>query len=326
MSAAANPRIPVILLPEEHSTEGTKFNMTFIPYFTKFLTTINRKQVLNFSEGDEVNEFFNELHKGKSTISMIEQKETQPDIKSFKDLKMALALLNILGRELDGFRSSRLQNPKYVFPQIDGNPSTERYLENFMIYNYKMNQVYSMDILGWINTAWLDIFRGGERSQYYESRIKGLLKELEKHFATRDNPLVDYRQMIIDLQKASETETPLESRKTVNVHYRRLIRDATDTRNIRKIEAFIALRNTNLDSSKHVVLVIMDIGVNHYNNLSNLITSSSILVREPEMTQFIEKIYNMGEVSLNPRERERKTRSNRRKTQKQRKVRKTRKN
>ena len=315
---SAGSRIPVIVLPEEHSKGGVAINLSLIPFFNDTLGQINRAQVLNFSEGEEINDFFNKLHGKNSTISMIEQKDTQPDIETFKEFKMALAFLNILERELDGFRDSKIQNPAYIFKQIDGEPATENYLQKFMLQLYKMQQVYPVQILSRINTAWIDIFRGGERDANYEPSIELLLEDLATHFAGRDNTLFDFRQMITDLQVASKSATPTKSRTTVNLRYRGLIRKAIDIRNIRKIEAFVQSRNANPDPSKHVVLVIMDVGLNHYQNLSKLITESQILIREPTMTNTIEQIYTMAKVSLVPRERARKSRRhrNRRKTRK----------
>jgi hypothetical protein len=56
---SAGSRIPVIVLPEEHSKGGVAINLSLIPFFNDTLGQINRAQVLNFSEGEEINDFFN---------------------------------------------------------------------------------------------------------------------------------------------------------------------------------------------------------------------------------------------------------------------------
>ena len=315
--AAAGTRVPVIVLPEEHSRTGTEFNLKLIPYFNEVINgSFNRGQILNFSEGPKVNKFFEELHKGQPSggpipLSMVEQKESHPDIATFKLLKMTLAILNIITRELDIFRAAKLRNPAYIFPQIDGSPAVEGYMEVLMLYLYELNTIFPANILSRVNTAWIDVFRGGKRNENYDTSIALLLEDLATFYATQDNTIIDFRRMIGELQEASQTATPIESRKTVLIRYTRLIRGAIDVRNIRKIEAFIQTRNADPNPAKHVRLVIMNVGLNHYENLSNLITASPILVRETPITRLIESIYKAANVPLSSRERARKTRSRR---------------
>ena len=322
---AEGPCVPVIVLPEEHSRAGTNANLELIPLFNIFINgQFNRGQIVNFSEGTEANEFFEKLHRdqpagGPRPLSMVEQKESHPDIATFKLLKMTLAILNIIIRELDIFRAAKLRNPAYIFPQIDGAPAVEGYIDIFMTQAYKLHTFFPIDILRQIKTTWIDNFRGGERSENYEPNMRLLLSDLATFYETHDNTVIDFMQMIAELQKASQTATPIESRRTVLIRYKRLIRGAIDVRNIRKIEAFIQTRNADPDPARHVRLVIMNVGLNHYENLSNLIAASPLLTREPLMTRLIERIFTINNIPLVPRERARKTRSRRRR-------RKTRKN
>ena len=315
--AAAGTRVPVIVLPEVHSRKGTELNLQLIPFFNDLIYgSFNRGQIVNFSEGPKVNKFFEELHKGQPSggplpLSMLEQKNTHPDIATFKLLKMTLAILNIITRELDFFRAAKLRNPAYVITQLDDSPAVERYMEVLILDFYKLNTIFPKNILSRVNTAWIDVFRGGERNENYDTSIALLLEDLATFYATQDNTIIDFRRMIGELQEASQTATPIESRRTVILKYKRLIRAEIDIRNIRKLEAFIQTRNADPNPAKHVRLVIMNVGLNHYENLSNLITASPILVRETPMTRVIESIYNKAHVPLSSHERARKTRSRR---------------
>jgi len=315
--AGTGTRVPVIVLPELHTRKGTELNLQLIPFFKDLVYgSFNQGQIVNFSEGSKVNTFFEELHRGQPSggplpLSMLEQKNTHPDIATFKLLKMTLGLLNILVNELDNFRENKLRNPAYVIAQLDDSPAVERYMEVLILDFYLLNTIFPKNILSRVNTAWIDVFRGGERNENYDTSIALLLEDLATFYATQDNTIIDFRRMIGELQEASQTATPLQSRRTVILKYTRLIRAEIDIRNIRKLEAFIQTRNADPNPEKHVSLVIMNVGLNHYENLSKLIMASPILVRETRMTTIIESIYNKAHFPLISHERARKTRSRR---------------
>jgi uncharacterized membrane protein YgcG len=287
-----SPReVQVIIIPEEHSVKGQLKNFEMIPnlqtHILKFLK-IKDTEILCYSEGDEVNTFFNFLYSlpdesGNTRVrhpklyNLQHVKEYFPDDLSYNCFKHGLKLINLILNTLDLYKEIRILTPHTILTGLSNKPMDKDYIMHLLFKEYSYTQYIPDEkhkFYEYVNLAYMNIINNQSIDEY-ESYIIQLLNEC-RPFLNKCSDYFDYNSMI-DEYISSGT---IKNRKKLYYKYSSLLRSQLDKRIINQLT--IILR-------KHpkIKLLIMNCGANHFYNLIELIKSSSLLKMEPMFLKFI---------------------------------------
>jgi hypothetical protein len=260
----------VILIPEEHS--NPQLTHTLVPTVKKYIRNrnFNLKKILNYSEGNKLNEFYTKIYRNdvKKTLSMVEESkkvlERNPTL--FPCVKYMTSLLVELQNCLDFVRKTQQEGRDIrKMRGLQGLPFNEQYLTRILFEAYKFHDFicYEEDIvLGYesfynmLNTAYMDALT--ERPAY-EENLKIALNNAKRYFSERCS-YDDFFTQTLDTLIGMNSP---EERNPFIIETRRYLRNKRDAMTMERI--------TEAVTTRELELVIIYVGASHYDSLKQMV-------------------------------------------------------
>jgi hypothetical protein len=260
----------VILIPEEHS--NPQLTHMLVPIVKEYIQNrnFNLKKILNYSEGNKLNEFYTKIYRNdvKKTLSMVEESkkvlERNPTL--FPCVKYMSSLLVELQNCLDFVRKSQQEGRDIrKMRGLQGLPFNEQYLTRILFEGYKFQDFicYEQDIVmgyesfyNMLNTAYIDALLGRPA---YEENLKIALNNAKRYFSkscSYDDFFTQTLDRLIDMNSPEE-------RKPFIIETRRYLRNKRDTMTMERI--------TEAVTSRELELVIIYVGASHYDSLKQMV-------------------------------------------------------
>jgi len=260
----------VILIPEEHS--NPQLTHMLVPTVKEYIQNgnFNLKKILNYSEGNKLNEFYTKIYRNdvNKTLSMVEESkkvlERNPTL--FRCVKYMTSLLVELQNCLDFVRKTQQEGRDIrKMRGLQGLPFNEQYLTRILFEGYKFQDFicYEQDIVmgyesfyNMLNTAYIDALLGRPA---YEENLKIALSNATRYFSERcayDDFFTQTLDTLIGMNSPEE-------RKPFIIETRRYLRNKRDTMTMERI--------TEAVTSRELELVIIYVGASHYDSLKQMV-------------------------------------------------------
>jgi hypothetical protein len=276
-------KTPVIIVPEIHTIEGQKVIEKYVPLILDiFLKNgITNQNVLNYTEGDYVSDFYKVLYNDGILLHVKEKTigDDNPDI--YNSIKHGLIIINLIRNTFDYYKKIRINDPTIIPIGLSDLPMDSKYIKllAYNIYelqNYVSNKKHKY--YAYMNAAYQNIINN-ESIEKYEEYIIGMLNEV-KPFFTDYLMYFNFYEMIDTLILSSS----IESRSTILNQYSIKLRAILDTRVIHFFPKII---------KKHpnIKMIVMVSGEAHLSNLYKLIRESDTLIMEPEFLEILTYVY-----------------------------------
>lgn len=285
----------VLIFPEEH----THFRITqelvrtIIPPYIEENKIDDLKQILNFSEGKDINDVYKQIF-GNNSLFMVEESkkvlERHPIL--FGCLKYMTIILVEIENTLDYVYNKKKDNSADLLSGLHKKPFDENYIESVIIPTYFFNSFIDLggdvgkgeqSFYNAFNTTYLTAL-DVNRHNDYETYLKHTLENAKPYFSKCDNDTtcnIKFTEIFNDLIKLNSPE----ERKPYIVLKRDELRKIRDKMIIDRIDKIITEKAS---TETPIVLVNIIIGVFHYDNIKKLVNESKNMELEKSQTDIDE--------------------------------------